>query len=75
MMTTIFAILIAISGIVQGWKRSNRSQAVKYAPAEAAQRQIRQDDEATEAEREATRRDAQKERVRFVDSETGEVIS
>ena len=43
----------------------NRRQGIKYAAAEAPIRQVRQDDE----------REASRERVRFVDSETGEVIS
>lgn len=42
---TFLGILLAISAVLQGWKASNRRHGIKYAPAEAAQRQIRQDDE------------------------------
>ena len=61
---TFLGILLAISGILQGWSRSNRNQGVKYAADEAPIRQVRQE-EATEAEREAIRRDQARRKVRF----------
>lgn len=67
-MLTFTTIVLGIIGVAQGWGASNRRRENRQAPVEAAKRAIRQDDEAgeaSEAEREAIRRDEVKNRVRF----------